>query len=56
MSLTHTRLRAVVRVMRYYNSVPLYRGYAGNGPCKGAVQTTSLLVVMIAGWKSLGAL
>ena len=20
------------RVMRYYNSVPLYRGYAGNGP------------------------
>ena len=56
MSLTHTRLRAVVRVMRYYNSVPLYRGYTGNGSCKGAVQTTSLLVVMIAGWRSLGAL
>jgi len=56
MSLTHTRLRAAVRVMRYYNSVPLYRAYAGNGSCKGAVQTTSLLVVMIAGWRSLGAL
>ena len=37
MSLTHTRLRAAVRVMRYYNSVPLL----------GAVQTTSLLLVMI---------
>ena len=35
MSLTRTRLRVAVRVMRYYNSVPLYRGYAGNGPCKG---------------------
>ena len=38
MSLTHTRLRAAVRVMRYYNSVPLL----------GAVQTTSLLVVVIS--------
>ena len=38
MSLTRTRLRVAVRVMRYYNSVPLL----------GAVQTTSLLVVMIA--------
>ena len=47
MSLTLTRLQVAVCVMRYYNSVPLYRGYAGNGPCKGAVQTTSLLVVMI---------
>ena len=47
MSLTRTRLRVAVRVMRYYNSVPLYRGYAGNSPCKRAVQTTSLLVVMI---------
>ena len=37
MSLTRTRLRVAVRVMRYYNSVPLL----------GAVQTTSLLVVMI---------
>ena len=37
MSLTRTRLRAAVRVMRYYNSVPLL----------GAVQTTSLLVVML---------
>ena len=37
MSLTRTRLRAAVRVMRYYNSVPLL----------GAVQTTSLLLVMI---------
>ena len=36
-SLTHTRLWVAVRVMRYYNSVPLL----------GAVQTTSLLVVMI---------
>ena len=42
MSLTHTRLRVAVRVMRYYNSVPLI----------GAVQTTSLLVVMIdVRWK-----
>ena len=32
MSLTRTRLRAAVRVMRYYNLVPLYRGYAGNAP------------------------
>ena len=32
MSLTLTRLRVAVRVMRYYNSVPLYRGYAGKGP------------------------
>ena len=31
MSLTHTRLRMAVRVMRYCNSVPLYRGYADNG-------------------------
>ena len=31
MSLTFTRLRVTVCVMRYYNSVPLYRGYAGNG-------------------------
>ena len=38
MSLTCTRLRVAVRVMRYYNLVPL----------TGAVQTTSLLVVMIA--------
>ena len=38
MSLTHTRLRVAVRVMRYYNSVPLL----------GAVQTTSLLVVVIS--------
>ena len=37
MSLTRTRLRVAVRVMRYYNSVPLL----------GAVQTTSLLLVMI---------
>ena len=37
MSLTHTRLRAAVRVKRYYNSVHLL----------GAVQTTSLLLVMI---------
>ena len=37
MSLIRTRLRAAVRVMQYYNSVPLI----------GAVQTTSLLVVMI---------
>ena len=37
MSLTRTRLRVAVRVMWYYNSVPLL----------GAVQTTSLLVVMI---------
>ena len=48
MSLTRTRLRVAVRVMQYYNSVPLYRGYAGNGPCKGAWQITSLLVAMIA--------
>ena len=42
MSLTRPRLRAAVRVMRYYNSVPLI----------GAVQTTSLLVVMIdVRWK-----
>ena len=42
MSLSHTRLRAAVRVMRYYNSVPLI----------GAVQTTSLLVVLIdVRWK-----
>ncbi len=31
MSLTRTRLRVAVRVVRYCNSVPLYRGYAGNG-------------------------
>ncbi len=31
MSLTRTRLRVAVRVVQYYNSVPLYRGYAGNG-------------------------
>ena len=37
MSLTHTRLWVAARVMRYYNSVPLL----------GAVQTTSLLVVML---------
>ena len=47
MSLTRTRLRVAVRVMRYYNSVPLKGGL-----CRwlllGAVQTTSLLVVMIA--------
>ena len=42
MSLTRTRLRAAVRVMRYYNSVPL----------TGVGQTTSLLVVMIdVRWK-----
>ena len=35
MSLTHTRLRVAVRVMQYYNSVPLYRGYAGNGSFRG---------------------
>ena len=32
MSLTRTRLRVAVRVMGYYNSVPLYKGYAGNSP------------------------
>ena len=32
MSLTLTRLRVAVRVIQYYNSVPLYRGYAGNAP------------------------
>ena len=32
MSLTRTRLRVAARVMGYYHSVPLYRGYAGNGP------------------------
>ena len=32
MSLTCTRLQVAVRVMGYYNSVPLYRGYADNGP------------------------
>ena len=37
MSLTRSHLRVAVRVMGYYNSVPL----------TGAVQTTSLLVVMI---------
>ena len=35
MSLTRTRLRVAVRVMGYYNSVPLKGGYAGNAPCKG---------------------
>ena len=47
MSLTRTRLRVAVRVMGYYNSVPLYRGHYRHSPCKGAGQTTSLLVVMI---------
>ena len=37
MSLTRARLRVAVRVMGYYNSVPL----------TGAGQTTSLLMVMI---------
>ena len=37
MSLTRARLWAAVRVMGYYNSVPL----------TGAGQTTSLLMVMI---------
>ena len=32
MSLTHTRLRAAVRVMRYYNSVPLKGGITGIAP------------------------
>ncbi len=44
MSLTHTRLRVAVRVMRYYNSVPLL----------GAVQTTSKLVVMIFSYRNTG--
>ena len=47
MSLTRTRLRVAVGVMGYYNSVPLYRGHYRHSPCKGAGQTTSLLVVMI---------
>ena len=46
MSLTHTRLGAAVRVMRYYNSVPLTG--TGIAPVR-AGQTTSLLVVMIIG-------
>ena len=42
MSLTRTRLRVAVRVMGYYHSVPL----------KVAMQTTSLLVVLIdVRWK-----
>ena len=48
MSLTHTRLRAAVRVMRYYNSVPLTG--TGIAPVR-AGQTTSLLVVMILLYK-----
>ena len=46
MSLTRTRLRVAVRVMRYYNSAPL----TGAMPVMALVragQTTSLLVVMI---------
>ena len=35
MSLTLTRLRVAVRVMGYYKFGTPYRGYAGNGPCKG---------------------
>lgn len=46
MSLTRTRLRAAVRVMRYYNSVPL-TGAMPVMALLGTVQTTSLLVVMI---------
>ena len=48
MSLTHTRLGAAVRVMRYYNSVPLTG--TGIAPVR-AGQTTSLLVVMILLYK-----
>ena len=48
MSLTHTRLGAAVRVMRYYNSVPLTG--TGIAPVR-AGQTTSLLVVMIVSRK-----
>ena len=48
MSLTRTRLRVAVCVMRYYNSVPLTGAMPVMAPL-GAVQTTNLLVVMIHG-------
>lgn len=35
MSLTLTRLRVAVRMMRYYKFGAPYRGYASNGSCKG---------------------
>ena len=50
MSLTRTRLRVAVLVMRYYNSVPLTGAITGIAPVR-AGQTTSLLVVMILLYK-----
>ncbi len=35
MSLTRTRLRVAVRVMRYYNSVPLTEAITGIAPFRG---------------------
>ena len=35
MSLTRTRLRVAVRVMRYYNSVPLTEAITGIAPVRG---------------------
>ena len=35
MSLTHTRLRVAVRVMQYYNSVPLTEAITGIAPFRG---------------------
>ena len=46
MSLTRTRLRVAVCVMRYYNSVPLTGAMPVMIPVR-AGQTTSLLVVVI---------
>ena len=53
MSLTRTGGSACDGIL--YFGAP-YRGYAGNGPCKGAGQTTSLLVVMILNWIRTGSL
>ena len=50
MSLTLTRLQVAVRVMGYYNSVPLTGAITGIAPVR-AGQTTSLLVVMILLYK-----
>ena len=47
MSLTRTRLRAAVRVMGYYNSVPL-TGAMPVMALLGAVRTISLPVDMIS--------
>ena len=46
MSLTHTCLRVAVRVIQYYNSVPLAGAMPVMAPVR-AGQTTSLLLVMI---------